>query len=82
MQDWNYFYTNNFEITIEVACDKFEDEKKLIGHWKDNKYALLSYIGQVFGIVFIQLNVEFLVCHFSSACGTHVEYEYELHIAK
>jgi hypothetical protein len=53
MQDWNYFYTSNFEITIEVGCNKFEDEKKLIDYWKDNKYALLSYIGQVFGIVLI-----------------------------
>lgn len=47
MQDWNYAYTNNFEVTVELSCEKLVDESKLKGYWNDNKFSLLSYIGQV-----------------------------------
>ena len=47
MQDWNYFFTNDLEVTIELSCQKLVDESTLEGFWDDNKYALLSYIGQV-----------------------------------
>ena len=47
MQDWNYFNTNDFEVTIELACEKTPSEDKLMGFWKDNKYAIFSYLGQV-----------------------------------
>lgn len=47
MQDWNYFYTNDLEVTIELSCDKLVKENSLRTHWNDNKFSLLSYIGQV-----------------------------------
>lgn len=47
MQDWHYFDTNDFEVTIELSCDKWIDESDLVKYWNDNKYALLSYLGQV-----------------------------------
>lgn len=47
MQDWNYFYTNDLEVTVELGCEKIFVEESLIKYWSDNKYALLSYIGHV-----------------------------------
>lgn len=47
MQDWHYFDTNDFEVTIELSCEKWIDESDLEKHWNDNKYALISYLGQV-----------------------------------
>jgi hypothetical protein len=47
MQDWNYLNTNDFEVTIEVACEKIVDQDSLRDYWNDNKYALISYLGQV-----------------------------------
>jgi hypothetical protein len=47
MQDWSYLKTNNFEVTIEVSCSKKVNETELKKFWNDNKYALISYLGQV-----------------------------------
>lgn len=47
MQDWNYLNTNDFEVTIELSCEKLFDQVKLKDFWNENKYALLSYLGQV-----------------------------------
>ncbi len=47
MQDWNYYKTNDFEVTIEVSCVKNPPENELINFWNDNKYAIFSFIGQV-----------------------------------
>lgn len=47
MQDWNYVYTNDFEVTIELSCEKLVKESDLKNYWNDNKFSLLSYIGQV-----------------------------------
>jgi carboxypeptidase D len=47
MQDWNYYYTNDLDVTIEVGCNKIVDKADLSSYWKENKYALLSYLGQV-----------------------------------
>lgn len=47
MQDWNYLATNDFEVTIELSCEKIVSQAKLREYWNENKYALLSYIGQV-----------------------------------
>lgn len=47
MQDWNYVKTNAFEVTIELSCEKIIDASKLKSYWNENKYALLSYMGQV-----------------------------------
>ena len=47
MQDWNYYKTNDFEVTIEVSCIKNPPKEKLIDYWTDNKFAIFSFIGQV-----------------------------------
>ena len=47
MQDWNYLNTNDFEVTIELSCEKLVDENKLNGFWNENKFSLLSFMGQV-----------------------------------
>ncbi|CAF0750791.1 unnamed protein product [Didymodactylos carnosus] len=48
MQDWNYAYTNDFEITIELGCIKYPAEEQLQTYWNDNKGALLVFVTQVF----------------------------------
>ncbi|XP_040575872.1 carboxypeptidase D [Lepeophtheirus salmonis] len=47
MQDWNYINTNDFEITLELSCDKYPHPEQLSIYWDDNKEALLKYIEQV-----------------------------------
>ena len=48
MQDYNYRYTNCFEVLVELSCEKFVDnEKDLQTYWKHNRNALLEYIGRV-----------------------------------
>ena len=47
MQDWNYAYTNDFEITLELGCYKYPYEDKLSEFWLDNKEALITYIEHV-----------------------------------
>ena len=47
MQDWNYFFTNDMEVTVELGCEKIFVEEKLRNYWNDNKYSLLSYMGQI-----------------------------------
>ncbi len=63
MQDWNYYFTNDFDVTIELSCEKVIDQSKIKDFWNENKYALLSYIGQVFNIFlslyFLFLNINY-----------------------
>ena len=47
MQDWNYQNSNDFEVTVELSCEKLVDEQKLNDFWNDNKFSLLSFMGQV-----------------------------------
>jgi carboxypeptidase D len=48
MQDWSYVFTDSFEVTLELGCVKLIKENELYQSWLNNKYALLSYMGQVF----------------------------------
>lgn len=47
MQDWNYVYTNCFELTVELGCTKFPTADHLPSFWQANKFSLLVYMGQV-----------------------------------
>jgi len=47
MQDFNYLYSNCFEITIELSCCKYPPRKELLTQWNYNKEALLSYMEAV-----------------------------------
>lgn len=47
MQDWNYFYTNDLELTIEQGCVKYPFGRDLVTYWNDNKYSYLAYMAEV-----------------------------------
>ena len=47
MQDYNYYYTNCFEITLELSCTKFPRMKHLRGFWLENKPALMAFMEEV-----------------------------------
>ncbi|OAD62352.1 Carboxypeptidase D [Eufriesea mexicana] len=44
MQDYNYVYSNDFEITIEVGCTKFPNVTELPDYWLQNREPLLRLI--------------------------------------
>ncbi|CAH1107843.1 unnamed protein product [Psylliodes chrysocephalus] len=46
MQDFNYLSSNDFEITMELGCDKYPPSSELENEWKRNKDALLNYMWQ------------------------------------
>ncbi|RWS22845.1 carboxypeptidase E-like protein, partial [Leptotrombidium deliense] len=46
LQDFNYLSSNDFEITLELGCEKYPPESKLEKEWENNKDALLEYMWQ------------------------------------
>lgn len=50
MQDFNYLYSNSFEVLIELSCLKFVPETSLAKEWINNKQALLKFIEMVTNI--------------------------------
>lgn len=66
MQDFNYLSSNDFEITLELGCDKYPPVSALEPEWIRNKAALINFIWQVSGIfcqkvIFTKKNVIFRV---------------------
>ncbi|BES95018.1 Zn_pept [Nesidiocoris tenuis] len=47
MQDFNYLSSNDFEITVELGCEKYPDADQLENEWERNKDALLAYMWEV-----------------------------------
>lgn len=46
MQDFNYLFTNCFEITVEMSCCKYPEDDKLQEEWENNKESLITYLEQ------------------------------------
>lgn len=44
MQDFNYLSSNDFEVTLELGCDKYPSASALRGEWERNKAALIGYM--------------------------------------
>ncbi|XP_050521239.1 carboxypeptidase D [Daktulosphaira vitifoliae] len=47
MQDFNYVYSNCFEITVELTCCKFPHPSVLTQEWENNRESMLSYMENV-----------------------------------
>ncbi|CAG0903852.1 unnamed protein product [Cyprideis torosa] len=47
MQDWNYVFTNTFEVTFELSCCKFPLANQLPLEWQRNRASMLWFTGQV-----------------------------------
>ncbi|KAF1744801.1 hypothetical protein MXB_5616 [Myxobolus squamalis] len=47
MQDFNYIYSNCFDITLELGCLKFPPESYLNTYWEENKFAMINFINKV-----------------------------------
>jgi carboxypeptidase D len=47
MQDFNYIFSNCFEISVELSCCKFPDSSQLESEWKNNSASLLNFIKEV-----------------------------------
>lgn len=44
MQDWNYLWTGDMELTIELSYRKWPDASDLPGFWEANKNSLLGNV--------------------------------------
>ncbi len=56
MQDWNYLWTGDMEITVELSYDKWPRADALAGYWENNRHSLRAYLEQalngVWGVVY------------------------------
>ena len=47
MQDWNYVWESDFEITLEQNEVKWPNSNQLDGLWEDHQESMISYIEQI-----------------------------------
>jgi hypothetical protein len=52
MQDWNYVWEKDFDITLEQSEDKWPNSSELPQFWEDNRESLLSFMEMVFSGVY------------------------------
>lgn len=55
MQDFNYLSSNDFEITLELGCEKYPAANVLQLEWERNKNALINYMWQVSNSFFLTI---------------------------
>lgn len=44
MQDWNYAFTSNIELTAEISTVKWPPASTLDGYWNDNRESILAFL--------------------------------------
>ncbi|MFH1861763.1 MAG: M14 family zinc carboxypeptidase [bacterium] len=44
MQDWNYVWMGDMDITMELGTTKWPSSSSLPGYWEDNRNAMISYL--------------------------------------
>ncbi|XP_066142240.1 carboxypeptidase E-like isoform X1 [Euwallacea fornicatus] len=78
MQDFNYLSSNDFELTLELGCDKYPPVEDLKSEWERNRKALINYIWQShIGIKGIVYNVDSkhplsnAIIHVTNVTGGH-----------
>jgi hypothetical protein len=47
MQDWNYVWMGDKELTLEISNIKWPDQSTLPGFWEDNRESMLSYMEEI-----------------------------------
>ena len=47
MQDWNYIWTGDFDITLEQNEVKWPNSNQLAGLWEDHREPMLAYLEEV-----------------------------------
>ena len=47
MQDFNYLFTNCFELTVELSCCKYPENSSLQTEWRKNVKSLVTFIESV-----------------------------------
>ena len=47
MQDFNYLFSNCFEITVELSCCKHPTQDNLMTEWENNQESLVKYLLKV-----------------------------------
>ncbi len=44
MQDWNYVWHGDMEVTVELSQQKWPAESTLDGYWSDNQESMISFL--------------------------------------
>lgn len=47
MQDWNYVWHGDLELTLELGDEKCPYDNQLVRYWNENREALLAYMKKV-----------------------------------
>lgn len=47
MQDWNYIWMGDMDVTMELSNVKYPAASQLAGYWDDNRESLLAYIEKI-----------------------------------